>query len=251
MTPRTLRIALLLADTPVPRVFSVEGDYLAIYRKWLQRSIDAAGKSSDVKLEITGYDVVNAMTYPLPSATFDCIMITGSASSAYSDLEWIDKLVAYVENVPSDTPLIGICFGHQVIARAHRASVIKNPKGWELGTHDITLTNAGKKLFGKDKIKIQEVHQDHVPTLPDGFDLLAQTEISPVQGFVSSTTSPHRILCVQGHPEFTTSIVEGIIETRREKGILSDDFAAECVQNAKIQDDGIEIGQRFIEWLGY
>lgn len=48
--------------------------------------------------------------------------------------------------------LIGICFGHQIIARAYGAKTEKNEKGWEVGTRDIELTHTAKQLFTRVKL---------------------------------------------------------------------------------------------------
>ena len=90
-------------------------------------------------------------------------------SSAYDNIEWINNLVAYIARVAQAKPsikiigrralglsachpdhaLVGICFGHQIIARAMGAQVIRNTR-WEVGPTPITLTDMGNALFGAD-----------------------------------------------------------------------------------------------------
>lgn len=55
---------------------------------------------------------------------------------------------AYEEKIP----IIGICFGHQVVARAMGGRTEKNEKGWEIAVCNVDLSDTGRKLFGKDKL---------------------------------------------------------------------------------------------------
>ncbi len=78
-----------------------------------------------------------------------------AAASAYLDLPWIVTLVSFVQSLPALSPslkLIGICFGHQIIARAFgprdSKGVQKNPLGWEVGTRAVELNETGRALFG-------------------------------------------------------------------------------------------------------
>lgn len=81
-TPRTLRVALLLCDTPNPYVLAEEGTYLDVFRTHLLSSISAAGRSEEINLEIEGFDVVNEGKWPeekgLEKGGWDGVMITGS-----------------------------------------------------------------------------------------------------------------------------------------------------------------------------
>lgn len=72
------------------------------------------------------------------------------AASAYEDIPWINRLVDFTSQIPGKYPhlkLIGICYGHQIIARAFGGKVEKNTKGWELGVRTVELTQLGKKLL--------------------------------------------------------------------------------------------------------
>ncbi|EST05465.1 Glutamine amidotransferase [Kalmanozyma brasiliensis GHG001] len=200
---KVVSIALLVADTPPPPVVAVRGDYTQIYPRFLQESLNTIKRHSwqpQVELHVRCYDVVKKMEYPdegqLGDGLWDAVMITGSASSAYLDLEWTRKLAAFLRATAENHPLvrlIGICYGHQILARAFDGQVVSNPKGWELGTFSCTLTPHGKELLGYDEnetqMAIQQVHKDHVPELPpdfagESFENLASTEISPIQSLI-------------------------------------------------------------------
>ncbi|KAG6877343.1 hypothetical protein C0993_008480, partial [Termitomyces sp. T159_Od127] len=183
------RIALLVTGA-----LPAFGDYHVVFAAFLR----AAAPAHD--FELVPYDVVHKMEYPTDDQlrTFDALMYTGSASNAFDDIEWINTLVAFTARVVHDHPtlkLIGICFGHQIIARALGGSCVRNDR-WEIGPTSLDLTPLGKSLFSVDTLvrssftysacliphqTIQQMHRDHVPTLPPSFDLLASTPTSPVQ----------------------------------------------------------------------
>lgn len=74
--------------------------------------------------------------------------------NAFEDHPWILRLVDYVRSLYQDTqkPIVGICFGHQIIARALGTPVQRSTIGWEVSVDQINLTDDGRKLFGVDKL---------------------------------------------------------------------------------------------------
>lgn len=261
---RTVSIALLVADTPPPSVVDKRGRYPQIYNAWLQKSLASIprhGWMDKIEVELTPFDVVNEGKYPdegmLRDGIFDAIMVTGSASSAYLDLPWANRLAEYIANVKENHPLvriIGICYGHQIVARALRAHVELNEKGgWEVGSYECDLTEEGREMLGYGEeeavLRIQECHRDHVTEVPRGCELLASTSKSPIQGFAlrypteapplpstagtseytafdisdfgtdSSGPMPARsaqVMTLQGHPEFDEEIVTALIFAKTE-----------------------------------
>lgn len=73
---------------------------------------------------------------------------------SFADTPWITQLVEYVQTVLDQqrVRLVGICFGHQIIARALGVKVGRNPGGWEAAVHDVTLTPRGKEILGLETL---------------------------------------------------------------------------------------------------
>lgn len=205
-----------------------------------------------------GFEVKD-MKYPEDNkiSEYDMIMLTGSAASAFEDIPWISHLVTWIQRIAGEYPgvkIYGICFGHQIVGRALGGVCVRNDIGWEFGPTKVQLSGIGKSLFGTDEISIQQMHRDHVPleSLSDAFSsgkihLIGSTDVSDNQGFVkyqssspdSNSQSPEQIhiITLQGHPEFTESIVTGIVRLR------SGDIGADNVKGyfgAKGDSDGEE-----------
>ena len=102
---------------------------------------------------------------------------------------------------------------------------------------------------------IQEMHRDHVPAVLAGFELLGSTDICNNQGMVRYThdasgrlakLSDIRTLTVQGHPEFTKSIVSKVVGIRTDKGIFTPEFARDAIRRNELRNDGVEVIARAI-----
>ncbi|EPQ51608.1 class I glutamine amidotransferase-like protein [Gloeophyllum trabeum ATCC 11539] len=253
-----VRLALLVCDKPIPAVVSNHGAYPEIFHEFLTATFP--GKpASEPSFVLDCYDVVNEQAYPADDAVYDGILITGSAASAYENVGWIQRLVAYVASVINEKPdvkVIGSCFGHQIVSIAMGAECEPNGGRWEVGVTEVQLTEIGKRLFGQSTINIQQMHRDHVPSLPESFHLLGSTLITPNQGMIrfdpsSSAAMPVsasapatfrltdiQVLTVQGHPEYTADIVKLLVQARSATGIIDKATAEDFYKRQDWDDDG-------------
>ncbi|KAF8908109.1 class I glutamine amidotransferase-like protein [Gymnopilus junonius] len=227
------KLALFLCGDLAGPALERNGSYLDIYTAYLHNSCPTTHPPSSPSIHL------------LPACSIH-ISHTPTAANAYDNIDWINNLVAYVARIASSKPhikLIGICFGHQIIARALGGECVPNNGRWEVGPTQITLTQLGKSIFGpRDTLTIQEMHRDHVPSVPPNADLhvLASTELSPNQGMVkfypaAQDTETHahgngtvqaaskkvQIFTIQGHPEFTQRVISDIVEQRSAVGVMS------------------------------
>ena len=117
------------------------------------------------------------------------------------------------------TPVLGVCFGHQLLARAAGGRVVLNPRGREIGTVRVQLTEAGRRdpLFawtaGAGELETQATHTDAVDPLPPGATLLASNENTAAQAYRLSET----VAGVQFHPELWAEAMRDLIASRSDK----------------------------------
>ncbi|KAJ7864993.1 class I glutamine amidotransferase-like protein [Mycena olivaceomarginata] len=254
-------IALLVCDTPMDSIKDEHGDYSVMFTGLLRTAAAQLGLAPDA-VALDAYDVVGAMAYPTEEQLdrYDGVLITGSKFSAYDDVEWINTLVAFTARVAKTRPqlkIIGICFGHQIVARALGGRCVPNSGRWEVGPTPVPLTPLGKELFGVDELYIQEMHQDHVPEVPPSFHLLGSTAVSMNQGMVrfhedgdgASVVPPSpiplssiHIFTVQGHPEFTEPIVRKLTKARAAQGIIPAATAEDADRRAGVAERRVMLG---------
>jgi len=151
----------------------------------------------------TDIDLFKVMHQEYPSAP-DVVVISGSTSGVYEDAEWIDVLVERTrEFIAGGVPVLGLCFGHQIIGQALGADVVQMDR-YEIGYNGIQVDDV--PLFdGMAAVEYPfSTHQDRVVDLPAVLEPIARTDMC-VQGF------QHRekpVYGVQFHPELTPPIAE-------------------------------------------
>jgi GMP synthase-like glutamine amidotransferase len=138
---------------------------------------------------------------PLPPIEgLEAILITGSAAGVYDDFKWIAPLEEFVRAAHENhVPMVGVCFGHQLIAQALGGTVRKSEKGWGLGRHVYDVA-PGNGLVEGARIALACSHQDQVISPPTGAKTILSSDFTPHAGllYAGDTT-----LSVQPHPEFS------------------------------------------------
>lgn len=244
-----IRLAILEADTPVPGVQAAYGGYGGVFTELFRQAV--APEALEAHLTLSSHDVVSggAAAYPDPT-TVDAVLITGSKHSAFEGDEWIERLVAYTKALLDGgrVRVVGVCFGHQIVGRALGAPVGRSPTGrWELAVVDVALTDEGKRLFAGvgDSLRIHQMHRDEVHEYPAGVVPLAHTSVCATQAMYL----PGRMIAVQGHPEFTESMVREILQLRHDGGIFSDAVYEDAMARVADKHDGVAIAQAFLRFL--
>jgi GMP synthase-like glutamine amidotransferase len=155
--------------------------------------------------------IANGEVLPDP-AGLDAILITGSSAGVYDDVDWIAPLEDFVRRAHDQRiPLVGVCFGHQLIAQALGGTVRKSEKGWGIGRHVYRLTPDNGQVDGEE-IAIACSHQDQVITPPASARTIMSSDFTPHAGllYANGTT-----LSVQPHPEFTADYADALCDLRR------------------------------------
>lgn len=212
-----MRFAILKAGRASRRTRERMGDTDAHFRALLAEP----GQQWD------SFDVENGV-FPERLDGYNGLVITGSPANAYDDDPWIVRLAGTLREAHGQgIPLLGICFGHQMVARALGGEAGPNPAGWELGLVALELTEAGRRwpplAEAPRPLRILETHADVVTRLPPGAVLLASSPRTEVEVF----TVGERVLCLQGHPEMDNAMVAELIEKRSARGLLDARRAAE------------------------
>ena len=180
--------------------------------------------------------VANGEALPDP-AGLDAILITGSSAGAYDTLEWIAPLEDFVRKAHDrHIPMVGVCFGHQLIAQALGGTVRKSEKGWGIGRH-LYLIAPDNGLIDGEEIAIACSHQDQVITPPASARTIMSSDFTPHAGllYANGTT-----LSVQPHPEFTADYADALCDLRR--GRAPDDVVATAKASLTAPLDHAKLG---------
>lgn len=162
------------------------------------------------------FEIFTVLEDQFPENVNECdgYLITGSKFSAYEDLPWIHRLKSLVREIhQADLPMIGVCFGHQVIAEALGGKVEKFDGGWGVGIHQYEITQPQPDVLpdSQQKLTINAFHQDQISVLPEGAEVFARSEFCEYAGVVYGD----KILTVQAHPEFTIPFTDSLISSDR------------------------------------
>ena len=159
------------------------------------------------------------MEFPDSIDMADGWLITGSKHGAYEDHAFIPPLEDLIRSVKSSgQPMIGVCFGHQIIAQALGGIVEKFDGGWSVGRTEYQM--------GDDTVAVNAWHQDQVVALPEGADVIAGNDFCEY----AALSYGDRILTMQPHPEFTDEFVEGMLRERA-PGVVPDDLIELALAN--------------------
>ena len=153
----------------------------------------------------------------------DAWIITGSPRSVYDADDWMVDIERELKNIQSSKiPVLGICFGHQLLANCFGGIVELNPKGWELGAYPVQFTDVGKnsQIFSgmDDNAIVYESHQDSVIVLPEMAIELARNNKGN-QAFKIHVN----FYGVQFHPEFSWEVIKMYVSKRSAMGVTVDD----------------------------
>lgn len=220
-----MRIAILETGTPPGTMATEFGTYPDMTRRLLG---DAH--------EFETIPVWDGAALPAPQA-YDAYAITGSSAGAYDPLPWIAPLEEFLRAARGRAKVVGICFGHQILAQALGGTVAKAPQGWGLGLHRYAIDGTADWLDGPATVSGTASHQDQVVVPPPGSRTLA-----------SSAFTPHAVLAYgadaisfQFHPEFEPEFSRALFTRRRIPGVAQAEVDA-AVASLDAPNDNARVG---------
>lgn len=201
---RIIRVGVLLCDDLHEALQTDWASYLALFDNLLRDERD--------DIAVTGYRV-HAGEWPEDLNAADAWLVTGSRASVHEAPDWVVALQAWVRAAEAEgMPLIGVCFGHQLIQAALGGRTQRSSQGWHLGAYPVYCEAAFAGREPGDRLSLFAVHQDQVVDPAPGFERIATSPQCPWYAMRRGRT-----LTIQGHPEFDRGFFEAIMGRVREK----------------------------------
>lgn len=202
--PRTLTIGLLEAGPLAPALAPRFGSHSQFFRTYLgSRGPDIAFASYRVFLD----------EFPGSPTQHDAFLVTGSKYSVYDPLPWIGRLKSFVHAAAATRPVVGICFGHQLVAEAFGGRVRKAEQGWGVGVHRYTVSRRPTWMQPvREEIALIASHQDQVVQPPPGAQVLAGNSFCPI----GAMQIGRNVISLQMHPEMQAEYGRALYDMRRE-----------------------------------
>ncbi len=228
-----MKIAILETGRPPEPLIGEYGTYVDMF----VRMLDEAG----VKAETRAYDV-QAGELPSRPEDHDAYLVTGSAAGVYDPLPWIEPLKQFLVASKGRARLVGVCFGHQIMAEAFGGKVIKSPKGWGLGLQSYGVDRREPWMDDARKIAVPASHQDQVVELPPNAQVIASSAFTP---FAALAWTDQPAISIQPHPEFAPAYASALIERRLET-VLDEAQGLAAIETLKQPNDRARVGG----WIG-
>lgn len=197
-----MKLAVLETGAPPPELEPRFGRYPAMFaRLFGPEAIEAT------------YDVTRGN---LPASAVDhrAYLITGSAAGVYEDLPWIAPFKRFLQDVRGRARLVGICFGHQIMAEAFGGRVARSANGWAVGLRDYDVIERAPWMDDARRIAVPVSHQDQVVEQPPRSRLLVGCAFHSV-AVLAYEDQP--AISFQCHPEFAPDYAAALIELRRQR----------------------------------
>jgi GMP synthase (glutamine-hydrolysing) len=203
-----MKIGILQTGHAPDELRDTRGDYDAHFARLL------AGQGFDFQT----FNVVD-MEFPESIETCDGWLITGSKHGVYEDHPFIPPLEQLIRDIyAAGIPLVGVCFGHQIIAQALGGHVEKFKGGWAVGRTEYE--------WNGETLALNAWHQDQVIKAPETAKAIASNDFCANAALVYD----NRAFTVQAHPEFDSVFVEGLA-IHRAPGVVPDALVQEATAN--------------------
>lgn len=233
-----MKVGLLLCDDVMPELQPTYRNYPDMFADLLTQA--------EPSLQLVVYRVLDG-DYPPAPESCDGYVISGSKSGVNDDEQWIRDFEQYVARLCQlKIPLVGICFGHQMIAKALGGKVERANNGWGVGVANYQLSDRNVPQWidpALNNFSLNAIHQDQVTLLPEDATTLASSDFCPIAMF---TVGKHA-LAVQGHPEFPSAYLDDLLDRRQDR--IPPSVYQSAKQSMSLPNDSLAVAQWIIAFF--
>ena len=200
-----LHICILETDDLRPEFVERYQGYGRMFERLFERQ--------PIAVQFTTCNVV-AGEYPGDEQVFDAYLVTGSKADSFGDEPWIHTLKDYLlARYQRGDTLLGVCFGHQLLALVLGGTAERAVQGWGVGMHQYRLHETAPWMSPRlDNLDLLISHQDQVTRLPADAEVIASSEFCPFAAYRIG----QQVLCFQGHPEFIHGYSRALLDLRQD-----------------------------------
>lgn len=227
-----LRICILETDVLRPELVDQYQSYGRMFERLFARQ--------QIEAQFVIHNVMQG-DYPAEEQRFDAYLVTGSKADSFGSDPWIQTLKTYLLGLyERGEKLLGVCFGHQLLALLLGGKSERATQGWGVGIHHYQLGNAAQWMTpALDNLTLLISHQDQVTRLPDNATVIASSEFCPFAAYHIND----QVLCFQGHPEFIHDYSRTLMDIRQES------LGAALYDRAVASLDHDHHGNTVAEWM--
>jgi len=228
----TLNICILETDVLRPELVEQYHSYGRMFERLFA--------SQPIPAQFTVFNVMNG-EYPPADARYDAYLVTGSKADSFATDPWIETLKAFLlERYERGDKLLGICFGHQLLALLLGGKAERATQGWGVGTHEYSLASRAPWMTPEiETLTLLISHQDQVTSLPPDASVVASSEFCPFAAYQIGD----QVLCFQGHPEFIHDYSRALLDIRQQH--LGEPVYQQAIASLEHDHHGITVA----EWM--
>lgn len=204
-----MKLGVLLAGPVNEKLVGTYGEYDRVFRDFLS--------PHDPSLEFPAWRVFDG-ELPAGPDEADAWIISGSRHGVYDGFDWIEPLKDFIRACrDAGAPMIGVCFGHQIMAEALGGRAEKSEKGWGLGPHDYDVGDMpGWTPPPPARLTIHALHQDQVTALPPDATRVASSPFCENAALIYGDPERPYGISIQPHPEFSDGWTRDLLDVRKD-----------------------------------